>query len=155
MGHSSHSIRSTRCSSLAWIIEPHSQSRCCITLLKNRCILEGGQSGGAGPWMHRDATRIESRLWPIKSLFRMPPGCTGQCGRPYVTPATRLATALPGGWRRASAALMVTDGANKDMVSIRQRLAAVEDRGVPGHWEGDLLTELKNGSSRPGRAFAR
>ena len=35
-------------------------------------------------------------------------------------------------------------GSLTDMISIRQRPASVEDRAVPGHWEGDLLCGSSN-----------
>ena len=42
-------------------------------------------------------------------------------------------------YARAAARRRPRQGQILDAVSIRQRPAEVEDRAVPGHWEGDLL----------------
>lgn len=89
-------------------------------------------------WLVREfATDKSMRVSPetiYRSLFIQARGVLKQQLRDHLRSRARM--------RRPRAALarrIPPQGQILDAISIRQRPAEVEDRAVPGHWEGDLL----------------
>ena len=72
----------------------------------------------------------------------------------YVQPRGELAREVKsalrtGRTRRKAQGRNTTDGRGKirDMINISERPAEVEDRAIPGHWEGDLIIGANSGSA--------
>ncbi len=93
----------------------------------------------------------ESRIPGSSRMIPAYPGLKlGSGGRPYLTESqsrgvlkmTHLRQRRT--YRRSKGAAAHPGGHIVDAVSIRERPATVEDRAVPGHWEGDLLVGSRN-----------
>ncbi len=95
-----------------------------------------------GAWLKREYPKDEafqvSQETIYKSLFVQARGALKKELQQHLRTKRTL--------RRARTASSKGDnrGQIPDMVSIRERPASVEDRAVPGHWEGDLIAGSKN-----------
>jgi IS30 family transposase len=126
-------------SSIYFLVAPHGgirpaqrrRSRLALTLAEREVISRGVTA-------HQSVRSIARWLGRSPSTVSREMSRNGGCDR------YRAALADENAWARTRRSKMFRRGHIKDIVSIRQRPAAVEDRAVPGHWEGDLLSGPNN-----------
>jgi len=107
----------------------------CIVARKLRSNWSPDQIAG---WLQRNERNTVSHETIYRSLYVQARGVLKKELQLYL----RTHRAI----RRSKHASLKQDGLGKikNMVSIRERPASVEDRAVPGHWEGDLIGGSKN-----------
>jgi len=107
----------------------------CIVARKLRSNWSPDQIAG---WLQRNERNTVSHETIYRSLYVQARGVLKKELQLYL----RTHRAI----RRSRHASLKQDGLGKikNMVSIRERPASVEDRAVPGHWEGDLIGGSKN-----------
>src|SRR3974390_2010064 len=125
---------------------PRRRSRLALTLADreeiSRALAEGQSLRSIAGWLKRTYPEYESNQVSHETIYRsLFVQARGVLKKELLRHLRSKRTI-----RRSRQASLHQDrrGQIVDPVSIRERPAAVEDRAVPGHWEGDLLSGSKN-----------